>query len=476
MRRATASNQASGAVRPNSRQNKGKENNMAELSLDEFLGHSSSTRGGGRVVVWRKREPAQMDTWLHSKSSIIALWRHGWPRLAEIERDGEKTTEVWGGQFNCWEDEDVLRSQYQRDDQGSRKRPPQVCPFCLLLEHLRTEVRMGALSWVEPIFRFEGDDPDQAQVLTAGGLYNAFGGDLSRQEVAELRRAGIRRDEAWKQNGMAKCAYVFSIVDNAEPDKGPQVAIETTALGDAVKRVIRNQIDARGAVKGNPIKTPYGIRWKYNEKEKEFSKKYDAFALPDLAMSPEVQAAIVDAPPPDVRGIVTKGNIASLRSVMEARALIELPFDRIFGAAEALEKGAQQEGQAEAQQEGPSRPPVARPAPRPAPPRPSPPPAQKVAANASYGTVGTSSGAAPAPGRRVAKQAAAEPQEPTYPPGTVTLPCDNCGAVMAETEDTCWRCGTRYEMEAPAPQKKGPQPIGPGEAPQGEWPGEGPGF
>lgn len=406
------------------------------MNLDEFLGHSSTSRGGSKFANWRKRQPPQIDTWLHVQSSIVALWRHGWPRLVEIDRDGEKVTEVWGGNFNCWEPEDVLKRQYRRNDDGSRVAPPTICPHCLLLEYLRGMVRAEKLSWTEPVFRFEGDDPQQAQVLTVGGLYNGFSGELSRQQVAELRRAGIRRDEAWKENTMAKCSYVFSIVDHVEPEKGVQIAIETTALGDAVKRVIRDQIDALGAAEGHPLKNPYAIRWQYRPTEQEFSKKYHALAMPKLQLTPEIRELIFDAAPPDLSGIIGRGNVASLRSTMEAHALIELPFDKLFAAAEEAEGvPAPQEGapnRASARSTGSK--------PKPA----APPPADEEEAPKAP------------PARRQAKPKEPEgPVEPVRPAGTVTLPCDACGATMGETEDTCWKCGAKYELDdaPPAPAK-----------------------
>lgn len=388
---------------------------MSGMNLDEFLGHSSTARGngGGKIVNWRKKEPPQIDTWLHTKSPIVAVWRHGWPRIAEIDRDGTKTREVWGGTFNCWESEDVLRKQYRRADDGSRIMPPSTCPICLMIEWVRTEVAAGRLSWVEPLFKFEGDDADKATIITAGGLYNAFGGDLSRQEIADLRRAGIRRDEAWKQNMMAKCSYVFAIVDHEDPSKGVQTAVETTALGDAVKRVIRDQIDSLGAVEGHPFRTPYAIRWQYRPKEVEFSKKYHALAMPRLACSAEIRDLIENSPPPDLSAIINRGNAVALHAAMAAHALVDLPLDRFFAAAE----GASQ-----------------LPAPRAQDPAP-----------------------APTPAARRKPPVKAEPVAPVYPPGTDTLPCDECGAVMAATDATCWKCGAQYEVDAapaaPAPAK-----------------------
>jgi len=387
----------------------------------------------------------------------------------EIERDGEKTTEVWGGTFNCWEPEDVLKRQYKRNDDGSRQAPPTICPHCMLLEYLRGMVRAEKISWTEPVFRFAGGDEGAAQTLTVAGLYNGFSGDLSRQEVAELRRAGIRRDEAWKENTMAKCSYVFSIVDHLEPEKGVQIAIETTALGDAVKRVIRDQIDALGAAEGHPLKNPYAIRWQYKPKEVEFSKKYHALAMPRLELSPEIRDLIFDAPAPDLTSIVGRGNVASLRAVMEAHALIDLPFDRLFAAAEQQEQAPAPRAHDTGHQTRPA-------GPKP-PARASAPAHDEDAHGAPHVPANEMTRRpppdAPAPARRQAKPPApAGPVEPVRAPGTVTIPCDACNAPMAEDEDTCWKCGAKYELDAPPPAAK-PAPKPPAKKGDKEWPGEG---
>lgn len=407
---------------------------MSGMSLDEFLGHKSSTYGGGKILNWKKRKPPQLNIWLHTQAPFVALWRHGWPRMVEIERDGEKVREVWGGSFNCWENEETLKKQYRRTD-GARVLPPERCPLCLLAEYLRGEVDAGRLAWTEPVFEFEADDPRNTVVLTAAGLYNGFGGDLSRTELAELRRAGIRRDEAWKQNAMAKCSYVFSIVDDDDVAGGVQVCIETTALGDAVKRVIRDQMDALGETEGHPLKTPYAIRWEYHPDEQEFSKKYRSLALPKVPLTPEIRAFIVDAQPPDIQPLIGLGDAVALRAVMETAAKIDLPFDSLF----APSAGPADRAQVPARQ---------------APRRESPP----ITEAAEYAEVAADSKVAAGPRRRRQTRPAepTEPQMPDYPAGTVFIPCDSrgCGAKMADTDDTCWKCGAKYELDEPKPPVK----------------------
>lgn len=420
------------------------------MSLDEFLGHKSSTYGGGgKVLNWKKRKPPQLTTWLHTQAPFVALWRHGWPRIVDIERDGEKTREVWGGSFNCWENEETLKKQYRRTQDGARVIAPERCPLCLVAEYLRGEVDAGRLAWTEPVFEFVADDDRNSVVLTAAGIYNGFGGDLSRQDIADLRRAGIRRDEAWKQNCMAKCSYVFSLVDEEDSAAGVQVCVETTALGDAVKRVIRDQMDALGETEGHPLKTPYAIRWEYHPDEQEFSKKYRALALPKVSLSPEVRALIVEATPPDIKALIDRGDAIALRAVMETAAKIDLPFDDLFaGSAGPVARAT-----------APVRAALAanRRAARPtegdyddAPPTASPETARQEAARV------TDRHAGDAPRRRRATRPSG-PQMPDYPPGTVLVTCDSrdCGVPMADTDDTCWKCGAKYDLE-PDPEPARP--------------------
>lgn len=409
--------------------------NRHTMNLDEFLGHKNAERGSGsKILNWKKNTPPLIDTWLHTRAPIVALWRHGWPRVAEIERDGEKVKEVWGGNFNCWEPEETLRRQHRRADDGTRLSPPRICPMCLLIEHVRDEVRAGRIDWLTPIFEFEGDDPKQTIVLSAAGIYNGFNGELSRQDIADMRKAGVRRDEAWKQNSVAKCSYVFSILNHATPEKGVQVAIETTALGDAVKRVIRDQIDSLGETDGNPLRNPYAIRWEYRPNEQKFDQKYRALAMPKLALTPEIEE-LITSNPPDVSQLIERGNIGALRASMEAHAKIQLPWDRLFAAAEA--------------ESGLSRPMVNVP--------------ERVESKQS-----------PAPAQTRRAQKPAEKTQPDYPPGTVLIPCDACNADMAETDDTCWKCGAKYELDdAPAATVK-PSPAKTPATPKtnAKWPGE----
>lgn len=402
------------------------------MDLDAFLGHrTSAPRGGTKTINWKKRDPAEINVWLHTRAPYVALWRHGWQRVAERERDGAKTREVWSSPFNCWESEETLQYQNIRSDDGRRKVQPKVCPLCRTIETVRNMVIDGKIDWLEPVFAFEGDDPGARVVLTATGLFNGWPKEMDRQQKLDMGKAGLRLTETWKQNAMPKCNYVFTIVDHDDLDAGVQVAIETTALGDAVKRVINDRMKDVGTEEGNPKKNPYCINWEHNPKAKRFDEKYVARIVSRNKLNEEIEE-LIKSDPPDLSQLIERGNVAQLRASMESHALIALPWDEIFGPAE------QQSGVA---------------------PRPRVEDEPKPAATAARRTRGAA-----------AKE---EPKQPVYPPGTVTLPCDACGAIMAEDEDTCWKCGAKYELdEEPKPKPKAEKPAKAEAKPAQKWAGE----
>ncbi len=249
---------------------------MAGLSLEDFLGHATRAQGGKNKYLskWKKNNPPTVLVWLHTKAIIMPLWRHGVPRLMEVkDEDGYKRIEVWGGDWSCWEPEEVLKQQYFRDrETGEREVPPTICPACRLVEHVRERVESGNLNWTTPIFKFVGDDASKKVIIHAAGMYNGFNGDLSDEEKDELKKHRIFRNDVWRENMMAKLSYGFVVVDNSNLTAGPQIAIETSSLGDCVKKVIADAM-MEAEDEGNPYTNPYAIRWAYDANAKDLNKK-----------------------------------------------------------------------------------------------------------------------------------------------------------------------------------------------------------
>lgn len=305
-----------------------------EISVEEFLSHSN--RGAKRKYLknWKDEPPHSILTWLSTLSKIVVTWRHPFPEVVprQDKRTGATTKEVWGGKYNCFEDQAVLQRQGLRDRQtGERDTPPQRCPFCLMIEYVRDQVESGKLDWTTPVFKFEATDSEKDRILHAGGLYNAYGRrDITKEEKKELRDAGIYIKEAWNENMMAKMQYIFSIVNHEHPEDGLQVAEVPGLLGDKVKSVIAKAMKSKKD-RGNPMKFPYAIEWVYNPaKDIPFQEKYDATAMEDVELTSAIEKLIRNTDPPDLKGLLQKANPKTILARFQQYSLIDLPFESFF--------------------------------------------------------------------------------------------------------------------------------------------------
>lgn len=401
------------------------------MSLDEFLGHKTSDMGAGsNFLRWTNRPVPTVDVWLHTRAPIVSIWRHSFPRIVERKDDsGGSHNEVWGGSWNCWEGEYVLRRQYFRDrEDGSRQYPPEICPFCKVIEFVRSRVEQGDIDWIEPVFKFEvGDKSDR--VIHAGGLYNAFGSkNLTTEQLAELKRARIYRTETWKENAMPKCSYIFIVVENGSPESEAMVAIESASLGDKVKLAIAHRKKSKGEEAGNPILHPYAIRWEYNPKENDFNKRYDAVAMDSIPLTTEIHRLITETAPPDTRKIVSRGNPKKLRAAMEAHWCgPDIDWDEMFSAAEAEFNDSNED-----------------------------PTAFPFGDDEESNPVSTSRTPSADSGSNNEDDLNASVEEDV-------IACDNCGADMLPMDDICKKCGAVYKpdgtFELPTKPRRSRSPV-----------------
>ena len=452
------------------------------MGLDDFLGHS--TRGGGTKYLsgWKKRATPEVDVWLHTQAPIMAVYTHPWPKIVEREKDGKKTREVWSGSFVSWETEDLLKGQYKRDPNGYREEPPVICPMSIMLEFIRQAVDDNKIPWTEPLFKFVGDDPTKAKVLHAGVMYNGakrIWEDLSsHQQQAALAIGVPPPSKAWMGNMMAKCQYVFAIVDNSDLSAGCQVATETSLVGDKMKKCIRDAMTALGDSKGNPMLSPYAFRWQHRPREQQFQDKYNVIKMDQLQLTDEVARLIglgEDAKAaPDIERQGERGDVQMLRASIEAHYIGPqglLDFDVIFAAAEkeaGLEETGEEAGDVaddiiDAQ------------------PGEVVPSVMSVTSNNQTGGVTA--------GEIVQAPPAAAPAEPvpTVDPyactkttgtgddekyfahdGVELFACDECEKIVRDNEPTCRHCGFAFEVPeavaAPEPPPPAPKPRGRGRA------------
>jgi hypothetical protein len=406
-----------------------------EMSLDEFLGHETrSSNKTGFLKGWKKKNPPHVDTWFNVNSPLTSLWQHQWPRIMEIERDGVKTREVWSRNFNSWETEALLKEQYKRTRDGSalRESPPLVCSMSIMIEEVRRLVREGELDWTDKLFKFVGDDPSKAVILHAGGIYNAYKKkDMTEDEKESLRKARISPKEAWKENLMAKCNYVFRVVVNDDLDSGNQIAIETTSLGEKVKKVIGDTMVGKGSEGGNPLLNPYCIRWTYDKDAKQFNEKYNAIKMDQIKLTSSVED-LINEPAPDITNIIKPGNIKELRTSMEAHYVGPegaLDWDYIFEKAERIQ--AEKDDKPFYEDDDAQVPDVRTKKDKP-----------KKATKA----------------RKKKPEPEPDPEPEEEEEG---YECDDCGNPMDEDEVKCSKCGAEYEVDEEPEEEEEPPPPPP---------------
>lgn len=380
------------------------ENTIMTISFDSWMSQENkqsqkSNQKDSTVTKWKKKTPPILDTWMHTNAAISEFWRHGWFKVVNFtSRGGEVIQDVWGDSWNCWEPPQVLQNSNRFDGRGRLQIPPKICPMCLMTEWVREQVIIGKMKMCDPVFEFRAGDV--SNVLVAAGIYNGFSGDLTSQEKQEMRRANIYQKEAWKQNLRPKKTYAFIVVDNDAPELGAQIAIETQALGDAIKKTIRHAMTKMGDSEGHPLKNPYCIRWSYHPENPKFQDKYDSIDMPRIKLTEAVRAHIMDEPAPDIEEVIRPGDLNKLRMLMEGSACIEMPFDYFFEAAEKKSYGASDNSSLVAPRESAA---VAAPE------------VQK------------------APIRRIMKK----PQ----------IPCENCHKMMDADATECPHCHVRYELD-----------------------------
>jgi len=456
-----------------------------EMDLDGFLGHTTRGPASKFLDGWKTRKPPLIKIVLHTKAPIIAVWQHAWPRISVREKDGKDVREVWSNQFNSWETEEVLKNQYKRDDSGMREHPPQICPMSIMLEEVYRLWKDGSLNWDTVLFRFVGDDVSKAKVLRVAHMLNQVNKiweNLSEKEKRDAKDKNVDGPmHAWKSNMLAKCNYVFTVVEYDKPGEGIQIARETTLVGDKMKKAIRDRMTSEGEEKGHPFRNPYVFQWKHDESAKEFNLKYDVIIIGKDVVTEEIRKLVVDTPPPDLTRYTNPGDITDLRTSMEdAYCGPEkmLDWDFIFGRAEALQRS--QRGEEEAaggsaeeiademiNGEADAAPvdeaettidnvtePAVEEAEAPATEAPPPRRARKPAADPKYVVARTE-----ADGRMFAAD------------GVELLNCEEtkCQVIMRIDEAKCRNCGTEYEIEAvaaPATQKpaQGASPAKPAQS------------
>lgn len=385
------------------------------MDLESFLAEGKRSKGAF-LKKWTK--DGSIVVWLHTRARIHKRYQH---QFHFVEAKEDKETRkirrlVQFMRFGCWEGDEVWATRRNRET-GLLESPPKLCPMCRLKEALIAlpEKKLAADAVV---FRMKGVNWDDEEVVlkyVKGHLTGEF----------------ERTKTSWKTTLDLGAKYLFSVLVDADPEGGVKITEESDSLGQAVRKVIAQEIDSKGDEDGNPYEHPYALKWVYDETASP-KDKYKAYRYDKAKLTDEVRMQIIDLDPPDLAPYVKPGDVGLLRSYVEASITPEakavLDLDDIFGPAEKL--AAQQEGGEDAE---PRR-------------RPAPRETDEEVRDAHRMPVDEGGG-------RRRKKAAPEPE-----PEPAGDPCDECGAPMKKGQLKCGKCGTEYESDdEPAPAKPDPK-------------------
>lgn len=393
---------------------------MSGMGLKQFLAHKSGGGNGRWLRFWGKT--GRCEIWLHQCTDFHPVWYHSWPRVQTFEdrKTHEDRTVVRNSRYVSHDPERVLKKARFRDDDGRRENPPLLDPMAIMVEWFAEEIISGRMSWTTPVFKFEGDDEEENVTLYAGGMCGMFGSrDLSKEQQSQLRKIGINHKNAFKQSLLVGCYYLFQVVDEEDPGGGVVLALEkSTTTGDKLQALIRDRMEEDGE-EGNPCVTPYPFVFVKNADEKNPSKIYEVKALRKKRPSAEVLELISDPKTlQDVDDVVAKADLVQFRSELETHALIKMPFDDFFEAADKAGLMKSKAGATSAKKT-----------------------AQKPAAAPEVGR-----SAAKAPSKQDDDEEEDDEDEPVLKEGDDTTgPCDVCEEQLGPDDLVCPKCGATYE-------------------------------
>jgi hypothetical protein len=193
----------------------------------------------------------------------------------------------------------------------------------------------------------------------AGGIYGGFrkkAAKLTREEQVAMRKAGVRANDAYKHDMKTNMKFFFVIADDANPDKGLLTTSESEGFGDKVKAAILAEklkvakqnkfVDVNDPrlnaspyrEKWDPSLNPYPFVWSYDNTQELPANKAKVVAMNGTEIPEAIRELLFDTELPDLLAIepaIEPGNCYELRAELEAHCKVQLPWDEIFGPAEA---------------------------------------------------------------------------------------------------------------------------------------------
>lgn len=472
---------------------------MSGIGLGGFLDQSADDGKGsgssGFLSGWKEKK--EIVIWLHTAVQPVTLWGHQFIEEAEVKErteDGKETGKTKRvlrfPRFPSPDPKEVHARQYFREKGISyepMQTPPIRDPFLLLREWLHLQGKGAKLPLDQVVFEWT-DHKNRGQLI--------------QWRLGELSKLVKTGQSNFNHTLDSKYEGLFAVVDNDNLDGGVFVAREGKLLTELMREVIKEQVDSKGLDEGDPTKSPYAFKWKFEKDAKSPMDTYKCYRFDRAPYNDAVFAAITSEDVPDLVKHATfqEDDLVKVRAAFEAAAQIQLPLDQIFSTDQdvrasvldprrmptfvtgtATSDGGAQQSAPKTAAAPPAKPGAAKPAsaggPKPPGAGPKPPGASapKAAAKPAAAPADAPASSAEEPktgGRR--RKKAAEEAPPAPPPEPERTKCDDCDYMLLPTDAVCPKCGAEYEIEAddtapaptpapaPAPKQAAAAPSKPG--------------
>lgn len=392
------------------------------VDLDDFLNGG----GGGRAKYlkdWKKE--GSIVVCLHCQPSSEKpkiAWRdfkHGFYVNDVRKENGEEVPYLRFTMFSSPDVAKVCDEQHFRDRETGRLRmPPLLDPFLLLREWLREEIEAQRMTTDQVIF--EWTDPSKNNALI-------------QWKAGEISRIVKRGQTNWNHSLDAREEYQMVVVSVGDIAAGAQIVRLTAGLAKAIRKAIKNEIESNGRDAGNPLVTPWAMKWIY-DKNADINERYNALRFNRQEITEELLEQIQSPDFSEPRTGPRPGDKAKIRAAFEDAAKIDLPYDLLFspqwkddddsGDADEFSDSEDASGAQKSRRH----------------------PGQSIDSEPDRPSARDGS-----PRKRRRKKAATEPAKPSWwvEPGEREA-CEDCGFEMHPGWAECPGCGAHYDIDGEA--------------------------
>lgn len=302
-------------------------------SMEDFLNRKDDSEGGGgKFFSLNFKEKSEYRIWIHPKTGWDTIWR------SVLHTTDGKKNKIF--RWNIMETHKICNKIRFKEEDGSFQHSPKQDPVLLLMQWVNMKIVAGTIDFTDEIMKFEPEEGDE-KIIHAGGFTGMFQSQkLEKEQRAEMRKIGVRQDNAYQEDARPSEELVLIIVDNENPAEGPQICTlkrgPAKALVAAIEALKKKY--SKNPSKANILENPVCFSIEKDDSN-DGPPKYTV-AETDDELTDVIQEAF-DTDPPSTDRIFEDSNVVALRRVFETYWVHEETpdWDDIFAAAEKAVEG-----------------------------------------------------------------------------------------------------------------------------------------